>query len=307
MITFKHSGQLGDIVYSLFTVKSICGDSKKAIFYINLYQPIILNLTGNTYVTYGVDKESYKFIVPLIAAQPYIEKVLVYNGEVVDVDFDYILFKVRYGIAPQKNIIEYFSNIDYSNINKWLNLPSFNGFPNLNIFSRSRRYRNETLNYAEVAKKFCFVGLRAEVDFDIPRIPVQNALQLANLLNHCNCFLGNQSLPYAIAWGLDVQPRALEIGPVRNVNDDDGVEIYDNVDLFNYCSKINATSTDYLLHGDNIESVDAEKFVGQFDEVFYLNNHRDVMAAVLSGELKSGKEHYLLHGMQENRKMAKIK
>jgi len=239
-ITFKHSGQLGDIVYSLFTVKTLCGDSKKAVFYINLYNTIRIGKSGfdNIRVVYGVDKDSYNFIAPLIASQPYIEKVLVYNGERVNYDFDVSLFNYRSGLKLQSNIINYYDNVDYNKIDKWLTLPKIDGFPRFNVLNRTRRYRNDVLNYAEVAKKFCFVGLRSEVDFDIPRIPVQNALQLADVLNQCHCFVGNQSLAYAIAWGLGVEKRALEIGYVANVKDQDGFKIHDNEDLFSFCSTI---------------------------------------------------------------------
>lgn len=303
-ITFKHSGQLGDIIYSLFTVESLCGNSKKAIFYINLYEVIHAKWFEKSQFVYGVDKDSYNFIAPLIAAQPYIKKVLAYEDEKVDFDFDG--FQTNW----QFTNCEISQSIDYSKVGKWLDLPKISGVPKFNIFNRTRRYRNDVLNYSEVAKKFYFIGLRSEVDFDIPRIPVQNALQVANLLNNCNCFLGNQSLAYAIAWGLDVKTRALEVVPVKNVNDNNGFKIYDNEDLFSFCSKIEIVNDDLnkcnFLYGDNLEPVDTEKFKKRFDEVFYLNSNPDVAQAVLSGELKSGEEHYLQYGEEENRKVRNI-
>jgi hypothetical protein len=304
-VSFKHSGQLGDIIYSLFTVKALCGDSKKAVFYINLYETIKMHWYDSVKIVYGVDKESYNFIAPLIASQPYIEKVLVYKGERVNYDFDVSLFNYRSGLKIQPNIINYYDNIDYSKVDKWLTLPKIDGFPRFNVLNRTRRYRNDILNYAEVAKKFCFVGLRAEVDFDIPRIPVQNALQLADVLNHCHCFVGNQSLAYAIAWGLGVEKRALEIGQVANVKDSGGLKIHDNEDLFSFCSTIKTVNDSnkciFPVREFDIGAVDMNRY-NKFDEVFYLTNNPDVAKAVIFGGLKSGEEHYLSNGKNEGRK-----
>jgi len=305
-ITFKHSGQLGDIIYSLLTVKTLCGDSRKAIFYISLYETIRMHWFDSIRIVYGMDKDSYNFIAPLIASQSYIEKVLVHNGERVNYDFDVSLFNYRAGIVKQTNIINYYDNIDYSKVDKWLTLPKIDGFPRFNILNRTRRYRNDILNYAEVAKKFCFIGLRSEVDFDIPRIQVQNALQVADVLNHCHCFVGNQSLAYAIAWGLGVEKRALEIGPVANVKDQNGFKIQDNEDLFSFCSTVKTVNEDlnrcvFPIRKFDIGAVDMNRYK-KFDEVFYLNSNPDVAKAVMFGGLKSGEEHYIMNGKTEGRK-----
>ena len=81
--TFKHSGDLGDIIYSLPVIKSLGGGLLFLDTTGGADEPSCKAqcMDGKT----NFNKTSYEFIKPLIEAQPYIKGVLEYKeGQHID-------------------------------------------------------------------------------------------------------------------------------------------------------------------------------------------------------------------------------
>ena len=88
-ITFKHSGFMGDIIYSLPAIKHICEETNLIA---DLY--VFLDKTWENFEDVGrdhkglIDTKGLNFIAPLLQALPYINKVAMWKGEKIAVDLD---------------------------------------------------------------------------------------------------------------------------------------------------------------------------------------------------------------------------
>lgn len=92
--------------------------------------------------------------------------------------------------------------------------------PNTIIINRTARYQNKAISYSflkPLEPRLLFAGTDEEYDafrFDhnvnLPRLVVNNFLELAVAINSCAFFIGNQSLCFALAEALKV-PRILEV------------------------------------------------------------------------------------------------
>ena len=200
-LKFKHSGKMGDIIWSLAYVEFMGGGT------------LYLNVNG----PHGFTLENYNFMKPLLEKQPYINEVKIWNGEPVDYDLDnfrYVMNKSWKGSAAGS----YFNvfgvpllGIDIET-KPWLYVDYV---PNDNIIisrSPSLMNRSETNPFWENLirnnpnRKFLFVGLQNECDTfnakhncNIPYHPVQDALELAVLINGSYLWTGNHSMPAVIA------------------------------------------------------------------------------------------------------------
>lgn len=205
MTTAKHSGNIGDIVYSLPTIKHIS------------------ELTGSKVTLYLVVGElmSQKLadtIIPLLKHQPYIESVQLYTDQLVDWDLD--LFRkvsIRSGHA---NLGELHARAFCFNTNI-LDKQSLFVDDSLTyntkkydiVVNRTERYNNpdfpwtELLNESYGAYSKCFIGYEPEfIKFkyvhgieNLEFIKVADYLEAAWLIKNSQLFIGNCSSPYAIA------------------------------------------------------------------------------------------------------------
>ncbi len=220
-MNFSQSGNLGDLLYSLSVVKKLGpGD-----FYVKMRNiPHVIQKYNNGIVPPEyVDKLSqkdYDFLQPLLEAQYYITSANVYNDEHIDVDLD----EFR-GVIHSKmngNFLQAFyltHNISYNSddlIQPWLTVPKSKQVSKY-VVARSPRWRgNNSVQYwkqfikdYDFEKNAVFVGLSQEHDdfintFDvkIPYHPVNNFLELAQVIDGSEKFFGNQTFTYGIAQGL---------------------------------------------------------------------------------------------------------
>jgi hypothetical protein len=204
MITVKHSGNVGDIIYSLPTIMHLSMiQNKKIKFYLNpIDNRMTLELAG--------------VLKPLLEHQPYIDSVDIYDNQYIDYDLD--LFRhIHY--ANGGNLGDMHAklfNYDFSILNKQsiflkdsynANLPTYDI-----IINRTDRYNNQLFPWSSILDEYstytkCFVGTKLEYtkfietfDFkNIDYIETENFLQVAWLINNSRIFIGNCSSPYAIA------------------------------------------------------------------------------------------------------------
>ena len=219
-ISFTHSGNAGDIIYALPTVKKIRELTGASIhLYLRLGKPAILtHYNSHPVGNVMLNNTMADMLLPLIRSQHFIEKCELYIDQDIDIDLDYF----RAGIIPTRgNIARWFSYITGVSPDLWKNWleiePDIN-FSNSIIVARSGRYKNMAISYAFLNKyqPITFIGVESEyVDMrkylpDIEWVKVTDFLQMARMIAGCKFFIGNQSFPYSIAEALKV-PRILEV------------------------------------------------------------------------------------------------
>lgn len=202
---FKHSGDLGDLWYSLPVLRYYGGGK------------IYLNIDGLKTRKYdgsksGLNHDLINMCRPLLEVQPYISECNIFNPEFkIDVDID--LFRTI--LRPEQNLCHkilasFCVPLTESEI-PWITCEARK--ISKIVFSRSFRYRNPQVNYADLVKKYkfdsIFLGFKEEYDdfvnnFGyIPYYPIKDFLEMAEIINGAELFIGNQSSPMAIAIGMN--------------------------------------------------------------------------------------------------------
>lgn len=203
MITVKHSGNVGDIIYSMPSLQYLSNTTNQLIkFYLNVNAEFM-------------SIELATALKPLLEHQSYIDSVEMYSGEYIDYDLDMFREFHKSGDNLGESHAKIF-NFDASILNTQsiyidhsyeITLPVYDI-----IINRTMRYNNpefpwETVlneQYADHTK--CFVGNKTEYDtfvnsfnVDVNYVPTANFLQVGFLINKSKIFIGNCSSPYAIA------------------------------------------------------------------------------------------------------------
>jgi hypothetical protein len=212
MSVFWHWGQLGDINYSLPTVRA---------------------LGGGDFVT-SIRGERFAFIAPLLRAQPYIGNVRCDQHGRMDLweyqppgtTHDLNAFRLHtwlHDIARTHLVVSHARphGVTVDPAVPWLVPdPSWGPMgcePGL-IVARSFRYRHPQGREAWRAllaehPRAWFVGLREEADdLGVRHLPVSDAWDLARCVWRSGRFAGNQSFPLSVAVGLGV-PHWIETEP----------------------------------------------------------------------------------------------
>lgn len=232
-INVIHSGNLGDIVYSIPTALALAEGRQ-----INYYLKI------NTRAAYGnwyhpltnvmLNKQYAEQMLPLLQAQPYIHEAKIYNGEHIDYDLDrfrHIGLDLGRGHIGRWLFLTYGVQWDLSKA--WIDVEPDYTYKDAIIVTRSHRYRNDQLNY-RFLKNYNVVFLGLEEEYSLFKQQVPNAdfvtgkdfLQCAKWLKGCKFAIANQTLMFAISEAMKI-PRILEIyrlGPNVIVS---GGEAYD--------------------------------------------------------------------------------
>ena len=203
--SWLHGGDSGDVIYALAAMRAAGGG--------HLY------LTGFEGTREPMNDSKIQFLAPLLAAQPYIEGVAMWGGEPIQRDFT--AFRQRMfrdtDLATQQwqSVL---SETEPDVKTAWLSVPPLakHGRP---VFARSQRYQNRNWEpfWRELktsSPDAIFVGTFAEFDeFRHGELCfARDALDLAQIINGASIFVGNQSLPFALAEGLKVG-RILEPCP----------------------------------------------------------------------------------------------
>jgi hypothetical protein len=232
MKTFRHSGTLGDLIYSLHLVKKLGGGE---------YQIALENLeacvTKYGYQAEHVDPQhrgrftaqDIAWLEPLLNRQPYVIKTSTWRPGDVEPDVDLDAYRAVLYRTFEGNILEAYHrtfNVPFTAedlTTPWLSADTIKTKPI--VVSRSFRYRPpngdavwqdfaKTIDFAESA---IFVGTVKEHEAfvqhtgaDIEYRPVSDFLELASIINGADLFMGNQGFAYSLAIGLG-RPTVLEI------------------------------------------------------------------------------------------------
>lgn len=240
-INAKHSGLLGDLIYSLPAIKTASEKyGKKIAFY------IWMNKAWESYGNYHdatkkgeglMSEQSYNMIKPLLESLPYIDKVDKWTGQQIHIDLDKPKVMGRQIGLPYANMSrQYF--YAYPDLACDLSLPTIDmskhvsdipvftgvGKPKMTnesiLVNRTSRWLNPHISYMflQQYKDVWFVGTIDEYSDFCLQVPhahyykVKDFHSMAWLIAKAKVFIGNQSLAYAIAEQMKV-PRILEVCP----------------------------------------------------------------------------------------------
>jgi len=210
--TFKHSGDLGDIIYSLPVIKELGGG-------------VLYLCPGQSFTC--LTHESVLFVKSLLLEQEFIVDVKTCSPDFV-VDYDLDEFRNKGFDLAHTNLAEMYCKtfgLITSIINrKWLECEPKTVYGKTVVFHRSNRYHNRGEFWVNIVKSYgdraVFVGLREEYESFvkkfacsyIPFYQVGNALELAQIIEGCELFVGNQSFPFSVCEGLKKR-AVLEVSP----------------------------------------------------------------------------------------------
>jgi hypothetical protein len=214
---FKHSGNAGDIIYSIPAIRAI---AKEASIHLHL------GLSGKG--IYGknphplgekmLNERMVSMLEPLLLHQPQFATADIYTNQPVDVDLD--KFREYPLILNRGNIARWYFltfAVNYPLYEPWLIAPPDISLKDSILVARSQRYHAPGINYSFLQKypDVHFIGVQEEFEEmrqqvpDIKHLPVKDFLQMATYIAGCKLFIGNQSFPFSIAEALKVN-RLLE-------------------------------------------------------------------------------------------------
>lgn len=215
VLTFKHSGDFGDVIYALPTIKALGGG--------------ILYLTQSKWTRLPMTPERAHDLAGLLMLQPYIKEVRI-GMPPTKVDWDLDEFRQEHWFkeqAPGRSIVESVAatvGLDSSIGNEpWLQVDYPTVIPGKPVVvNRTERYQNPSFQWGAAAKLYrnqaVFVGYDDEYHAlqrvaawpELERLHVASVLDLARAVAGCKLFVGNQSLAYALAEGMK-KPAVLEV------------------------------------------------------------------------------------------------
>jgi hypothetical protein len=228
-LKIKHSGLMGDIIYSIPTMKILM--SKLNCTGIDLWIPNdkIPNSTSEVKHIGGTlmfTDAMYNFIKPLLITQSIFHEIhFISESEIPKdcIDFD----SIRYGSinTSSGHIPNYYSKAFGAIIDStqaWLEIPKESTYEKKFriIIGRSTRYVNSAINYNELSKsggKIGFIGTGKEFEIfkkeysnlEIEFIKVKDSLEAIHIINKSDIYIGNQSFFFSIAEAIKV-PRLIE-------------------------------------------------------------------------------------------------
>ena len=219
--TFKHSGDLGDIIFSLPTVKALGG----GVLYLDpeggKSEPLV------QHCDYGdqtkLRAKQIENIKPLLLLQPYIKDVLYWKGEKVDYNLDLFRTKLTFGNLADSHLAAFNLPITLRN-EPWLTTKAKTIENKPILISRSTRYHGNhgfwvgLKNNPELMKNAVFVGLQKEheifnytFDCNIDFVDIPSIVELAEYINGSKLFICNQGSPHTIAEGLKHKNLCVEL------------------------------------------------------------------------------------------------
>jgi hypothetical protein len=214
MLTFRHSGSAGDVIYSIPAILSQGGG--RLLLKPNVpahYYPGAVHPSGH----YRLSESIAKFLVSIFETQPGITAEI--DKADTEIDWDLDEFR-RSGINFQSGHIPayYFYVIPgfYDLSSAWLFYPKQEH--QAIVVNKTSRYSNTNITYKflnDLDQLIVFVGLQDEYDSFLKDVPkaayykTPSGIHLLQAIAGAKVFVGNQSLAFAVAEGLKV-PRVLE-------------------------------------------------------------------------------------------------
>ena len=227
--TWKHSGTLGDLIYSLPIVKYLGGGE----FYLHLDQ---VNFIGKFY--YGsppnpfhadrMNMKDFNFMKSFMEAQSYITKFDVLDPKTTEITHNLDKFRPAF-VGHPGNYVDIYAdtfNICDPEIKEmlrktnWLTVPESKTVEGRDVaVNRTARWTPPVLSHFwkdwktehDIENRAFFLGLDDEYEqfkkdtgWDIPHQKTNTLLEVAQYIDGAEIFIGNQSMALALAIGLGV-------------------------------------------------------------------------------------------------------
>jgi hypothetical protein len=220
MLKFKHSGNAGDIIYSLNAIRKACQDNDtQAIYYIHLNQTLTYHFTNHPLGNVMMNEYMYKMLKPLLLSCDFIADVMRYDGQKIDYDLD----KFRnIGLNLRGGDIKKWYYYAYPELTFDIEGPIFSSErykEDFLLINRTNRYQNGQIDYSYLNDyniKQMFAGTKDEYEVMKKTLPkleylkVNNFLEIKDWIASSKVFIGNQSMCFAIAEQLQTE-RILEV------------------------------------------------------------------------------------------------
>ena len=165
-VSVKHSGHIGDIIYSLNIIKSISDKYNSIDLYIGFD---VINQTPNhPSGRYTMTDKSFAYLLPLLESLPYINKIYKHNGQEVQIDLD--KFRTSNFNLSSYDLRKWYPYL-YPNFEVNINDRLIEGnkiydyLQDAIVVNLTSRYRNAKIDYkllAELNRPIYFVGLDDE-------------------------------------------------------------------------------------------------------------------------------------------------
>lgn len=218
--TFKHSGNLGDIIYALPTIIALDG----GVLYLATgdYKPSIRSDAPKP------SPFSYISAIQMIALlknQPYLKDVKIYSGESVDYDLDQFReHAFSDGFLSEDHLAEWhlkIFDVHFDLCNRWLYNISPTHINDIIITYSLRSVDNAKLfNWkvlGDYESKCSFIGFKDEyfefkkrTGLNIEYWQVNNILEMAQAIKGSKLLVSNQTLGFALAEAMK-HPRILDV------------------------------------------------------------------------------------------------
>ncbi len=224
---FKHSGDLGDIIYSLPTIKRLGG----GILYLDTtggeMEPMCQQCPdGKT----KFNESGYEFIRPLLMEQPYISDVRIYTGQEITHNLNHFRHKVvdPKSRSKKKNLLdlhlEAFGLPEWDPNEGWIQVKEPICLERRIVICRSPRYQANFAwlqsNKFVFQKNACFIGLEKEHDLfewtfniKLPYIDTPNALEMARVIAGSKKLVANSTFGLALGIGIGTVSVIHEFDP----------------------------------------------------------------------------------------------
>jgi len=217
MKTFKHSGDMGDIIFSLPTIKALGGG-------ILLLDPdggeICPLVKWADRTRTKLNKESIDFLRPLLEYQPYIEMVDYWDGRKVDYDLDEFRKHIKYNNLADSHLAAF--NLPLGNRDfRWLDFDQKWKEEAVNkplLISRTPRYHGNfgfweaflgDSNHKPYEDKMAFIGHKKEHEIfeytfgkQVPYYETPTVQSIIGAIMNCQVLVTNQGFIHSLGEGM---------------------------------------------------------------------------------------------------------
>lgn len=231
MVKIIHSGNAGDLIYSLPAMRKAAEiKGEKVHLYLRINVPGQYGGMNHPLGNVQMNHQIAAMLIPLLVSTEFISQCEI-TEEPQEVDYNFDLFRKIHNYTG--HISQWYFHV-YPELTCDLSVPvefdltHYNSLPKDAAFdivlNRTSRYHNPTFDYSILKpyqERITFVGLPQEFKVISAKLPnikhyeVDNFYELAQVINGCNLFIGNQSMAFAIAEQMK-HPRILEICPTAH-------------------------------------------------------------------------------------------
>jgi hypothetical protein len=216
---FKHSGNAGDIIYSIPTAYAIANNAT-IHYHLSLGMKGVYGNSPHPLGNLMLNEKMVEMLTPLLTTQPRIASCSIHQPtEKIDVDMDLMRsHPINMGAGHIARWYFYVFGVNADLGKPWLFAKEDETVKDHIVIARSQRYHAPGIDYSFLKKynQLTFVGVEQEwkeMREMIPKLdyrPVKDFLELAQVINGSKLFIGNQSFPFSIAEGLKTK-RILEV------------------------------------------------------------------------------------------------